>query len=467
MGQYVKEMYKKVFGVYLDDVVVWAIKAVFVLLAGGLNLMNISVQGTISIIFSIIFMTPFLVGFVYSMPNTDMSVWLKGPSSGEINWAIYVSTLIWLHTGRDVMGCMAGEAGFAPQDFIKCFAISIVMDWAGYTFSLLGAFTVPYRASEWKNGYLIDAYNQIIPGMQWFVVCGALFSFFSLYFMQFSAHVRMMWAISQKYIIISGNGQLYLKDEYKEHLEKMKAQKKLIRSASPSPVPVSARLKSKMEKKNITLKSTRQKMISIPADNNHMSVGMAKAANETSFLAPLETSMDETLNLLRSTSQPLSSAPKTIKPNRYIRVEIFPEWVGWEWERTGSPVVAVVIQTIVNLILVGLPFDQLVLASTIVGCFTYLTEFTAFIVLKYTEPDAIRPYTVPGGLWGAWAVTITKVTLVFVVFGMTISQYPHFFFWCVLYDVILVALFYLRNYFFPDDNPYIQIDDKPTPSAEP
>ncbi|ETO23743.1 amino acid transporter [Reticulomyxa filosa] len=474
-------MYKKAFGQHLHHTIVWGLKALFVLLAGILNLMNISVQGTASIICSTILMLPFFIGFFYSLPNTDFHTWVKGAPNGSVNWAIYVSTLIWfvcfsvrfffmcmhvynmryylvwfycvmvfdkcndqirLHTGRDVMGCVAGEAGFAPKDFIKCFIISIVMDWVGYTLPLIGAFTVPYDGSAWQNGYLITAYNDIIPGLQWFVICGALFSCFSLYFMEFCAHVRMMWAISQKYIIISPDGQLYLKDEYKKVLKELEDAKSASRSL------VSAATKN----------STSTPM---STGNNTLGVSIGPASASFAQDGPDDSSGLMKTNASSSFRADFAEATQRIGPvkaNRYIRVQIFPEWVGWEWERTGSPAVAVVIQTTINMVLVGLPFDNLLIVSTVIGCFTYLTEFTAFIVLKYNEPDAVRPYTVPGGLWGAWAVTVTKVGLVFTVFGMTIYDYPWMFLWCVLYDVFLIGLFYFRKYFFPDDNPYIQLE---------
>jgi len=62
--------------------------------------------------------------------------------------------------------------------------------------------------------------------------------------------------------------------------------------------------------------------------------------------------------------------------------------------------------------LVFFDFTFLVQVDTFLSCITLLFEFAAFMILKYKEPDAPRPYVVPGGMFGAWLITVPKVIVV-------------------------------------------------------
>eukprot|EP00499_Haloplacidia_sp_CaronLabIsolate_P011274 CAMPEP_0196771324 /NCGR_PEP_ID=MMETSP1104-20130614/1620_1 /TAXON_ID=33652 /ORGANISM="Cafeteria sp., Strain Caron Lab Isolate" /LENGTH=597 /DNA_ID=CAMNT_0042141443 /DNA_START=233 /DNA_END=2022 /DNA_ORIENTATION=- len=90
------------------------------------------------------------------------------------------------------------------------------------------------------------------------------------------------------------------------------------------------------------------------------------------------------------------------------RIHMLPSWVGISRSH-GVPVAAITLQALVCSALMTFDFTQLVLVDTFFNNLSLLLELASFVRLRYVEPDAPRPYRVPGGTWGLWAITIPKV----------------------------------------------------------
>jgi amino acid transporter len=82
---------------------------------------------------------------------------------------------------------------------------------------------------------------------------------------------------------------------------------------------------------------------------------------------------------------------------------------------TGAPHVSVFAHAFVGFCLMWFDFGFIVQVEYTVAATSYLLTYAAFLRLRYTEPDAPRPYVVPGGLPFAWALTVLKV----IVMGAT------------------------------------------------
>ena len=67
-------------------------------------------------------------------------------------------------------------------------------------------------------------------------------------------------------------------------------------------------------------------------------------------------------------------------------------------------------------------FWNLFAFSTLVFLLSYLVMAAAFLKLRYSDPDAPRPYRVPGGMVGAW-ITST------LVFGFIAAAMVFFMWW--------------------------------------
>eukprot|EP00697_Spironema_sp_BW2_P003111 gnl/Spiro4/14155_TR7609_c0_g1_i1.p1 gnl/Spiro4/14155_TR7609_c0_g1~~gnl/Spiro4/14155_TR7609_c0_g1_i1.p1 ORF type:complete len:426 (-),score=96.36 gnl/Spiro4/14155_TR7609_c0_g1_i1:177-1454(-) len=99
-----------------------------------------------------------------------------------------------------------------------------------------------------------------------------------------------------------------------------------------------------------------------------------------------------------------------------------PFFLGWSWQRyTGTirPIAAIVFSGAVSLALSGLPFNFLVQFYLLIRIINLLLEYAALIYLRYSEPDTPRPYRVPCGMFGAWAVGFPSlvISIVAIVFA--------------------------------------------------
>jgi L-asparagine transporter-like permease len=78
---------------------------------------------------------------------------------------------------------------------------------------------------------------------------------------------------------------------------------------------------------------------------------------------------------------------------------------------------------------------------------TLLLEFFAFLRLRYVEKDTERPFKVPFGNTGAWAITIPKII---VLSGVLLAQSSRIWLFCGVFN-LAISLVYLvwRHYQHP------------------
>uniref|UniRef100_H3H8M7 Uncharacterized protein n=1 Tax=Phytophthora ramorum TaxID=164328 RepID=H3H8M7_PHYRM len=77
---------------------------------------------------------------------------------------------------------------------------------------------------------------------------------------------------------------------------------------------------------------------------------------------------------------------------------------------------------------------------------TLLLEFFAFLRLKYVEKDTERPFVVPFGNTGAWAITVPKIL---VLSGVLLAQKRHVWVTCGLFNVAVSSAYLVWRRFQP------------------
>ncbi len=80
--------------------------------------------------------------------------------------------------------------------------------------------------------------------------------------------------------------------------------------------------------------------------------------------------------------------------------------------KTGAPWVAIVVCAVGWAACLSLGFERLVILDVLLTGLSILLEFCALVVLRVREPDLVRPYRVPGGLFGAVAIGIGPLALI-------------------------------------------------------
>ncbi|KAI4353047.1 hypothetical protein L6164_002025 [Bauhinia variegata] len=87
--------------------------------------------------------------------------------------------------------------------------------------------------------------------------------------------------------------------------------------------------------------------------------------------------------------------------------------------RHGTPLTGILFSASGVILLSLLSFREIVAAENFLYCFGMTLEFIAFILLRIGNPDAPRPYKVPGGTAGAILICIPPVILICFVLAFS------------------------------------------------
>ena len=90
-------------------------------------------------------------------------------------------------------------------------------------------------------------------------------------------------------------------------------------------------------------------------------------------------------------------------------------------KKSRAPWVAIIALAMGWAMCLGLGFARLVTLDILLYGFSLLLEFIALVVLRFREPDLARPFRVPGGLIGAFAIGIPPMLLL----GFSIIRSEH------------------------------------------
>jgi amino acid transporter len=80
--------------------------------------------------------------------------------------------------------------------------------------------------------------------------------------------------------------------------------------------------------------------------------------------------------------------------------------------QAGVPWVSVALCSIAWALALGMSFERLISIDLVLYGAALVLEFVALVVLRVKEPELLRPFQVPGGLWGAVAVGVGPTLLI-------------------------------------------------------
>jgi amino acid transporter len=371
-------------------------KLFMVIIGAIFNIFNITTLGNSSIIFSVIILLPFIIGFSYSIPNINVEAWTNTKpynDSGEYQWGLFLSSMIWLHCGWDSVGSLTAELNFPKSEIFLCFVFGIILDFLSYVIPVIGALTVKCDDNCWDDGYLYTAYDKIIPHLGIFVVISGFISSFSLYIAELAVQARSFWALSQPKVLLIKSGEMIIEGHNDIYYD------------------------DEMNIINISDYYDKEFNMNEEIELKHVQNDDNSASKDINDEEDVELNQ---LNDKQQSKQELNQNDKDLNQNnniiKTIKIGIFPQWLcGTKWAKTGAPVRGVLLQSVISSILILFDFEALLAGTMLVASFTWSLEFISFVILRYTEPDTDRPFKVPGGMFIAWLITIDKIILVIIL----------------------------------------------------
>lgn len=322
----------------LTDRQVLMIKLCIVVAGALINLLRVRLLGNISAIITLAVLSPFIAGFCSTITKIVPSKqWTYSPPDGNHrDWAAFLSTLLWLHTGWDGLGAVAGEVKNGKTSYIKAVVLCALMNCLVYSTAIISAATVPVPTEgindPWGDAYLLDVSEYFFRNGGFYIAIASAIDNICMYFVAISSTSR----------------------------------------------------------------------------------GISKMADDGRY--------DE------------------LEQNK---VAMLPGFMGLELKATSSPVIAIVVQSILIMCLVQFDFTFLVEVDAFANSISLLLEFVSFIRLRYTEPEANRPYKVPGGMCVAWTITILKLIFVIAIIVLMAGEFAPLI--CIVgFNLLITIVYFIR-----------------------
>lgn len=95
-----------------------------------------------------------------------------------------------------------------------------------------------------------------------------------------------------------------------------------------------------------------------------------------------------------------------------------PRFLGWRVGPGRAPVPAILAQAVFVAFLMSFSFSELAVIDTASNNVSLLLEIASFLYLKHTKPGLRRPFAVPFGTWGGWAISIPKFIVIVFFFAI-------------------------------------------------
>lgn len=137
----------------------WLIGVVVISIITWINIRGVELVGLTSVVFTLLVLAPFAAMVLWGAPRVDPSSWLG--RTGNVDWALLVSVILWNTSGWDNAGCLAGEVKDPQKNYPRAMAIAVVVVTLAYLLPLAVGVGVDQRWGEWKEGYFPKVAAQI------------------------------------------------------------------------------------------------------------------------------------------------------------------------------------------------------------------------------------------------------------------------------------------------------------------
>jgi amino acid transporter len=328
----------------------WMVKGLALLLVFSANAVGMRLVALASVAMSLFVLAPFVLEPL-SIEAFNVATW--GQVAPQVDWSLFLSTILWNYQGWDSLGCVAGEVKDGGRTYPIAIGIAMLLITINYAFPVAAGIMIEPDFSGWHEGMLETIAMRVGRWLGVWVGAAAVIATLGEFNVVMACSSRALWATA----------------DYK----------------------------------------------------------------------------------------------------------MLPSFLAIEWQRFGTPIAAILFQTLTTAVLMSFSFEFLVVLDTFFNKYvcppaktmriitdvclfpldstSLLLEFFAFLRLKYVEKNTERPFTVPGGNAGAWAITIPKIV---VLSGVLIAQSKHVWLFCGSFNLAVMAAYAVWKRFQPSAKPRLR-----------
>ena len=140
----------------------WLIGTTVILAITWLNIRGIQLVGFMSIVFTLFVLAPFVTMVILGASRVETSHWFA--STGNVNWPLLLSVLLWNTCGWDNAGCCAGEVEKPAKTYPRAMTVAVLLVTLSYLLPMVVGVSVATNWSEWKEGLFPKIAAQIGGG---------------------------------------------------------------------------------------------------------------------------------------------------------------------------------------------------------------------------------------------------------------------------------------------------------------
>ena len=170
----------------------YVVSVVFIIVGSIPAFLGMEDMGSVAAIMMGLIIAPFVLGIGKGIPTITTSNW--GDVNSNVDIGGMLSVGIWMYTGFLALGALGGEVE-NHKVFIKGSLMALFIDTAMYILPLIVALQVP---GDWKDGFLVTAFDTIWPGLGVGVSLAGAMSGFGLFCSSLACFGRTIWGVADK-----------------------------------------------------------------------------------------------------------------------------------------------------------------------------------------------------------------------------------------------------------------------------
>eukprot|EP00457_Paulinella_chromatophora_P007077 gb/GEZN01007097.1/.p1 GENE.gb/GEZN01007097.1/~~gb/GEZN01007097.1/.p1 ORF type:complete len:481 (+),score=62.67 gb/GEZN01007097.1/:31-1473(+) len=172
------------------------IKVSVLLICLALNLRGMELVGCASVALATVVLLPLLLFFVFSLPHMRVAQWEVFPPS--VDWALFLSSILWLYSGFDDAGAIAAEVIFPVRTYTRGMYTALLLTFLCYLLPVLSALTrTPVGDySKWHNGFFAIAASQEAKWLGLWVTIACVLSQMAQYNANLATDARVIWSMA-------------------------------------------------------------------------------------------------------------------------------------------------------------------------------------------------------------------------------------------------------------------------------
>jgi len=147
-----------------------------------INIVGVQIVGRLSVIFTVLVISPFLILSIWGMPQLDQSALTKTPPSFEqADWGLFLSVILWNTLGWNNVGSVAGEIKEPHKTYPRGLIIAVVLVILSYVWPLMVAVSLERNYDQWYVGYYSDIAGSLSEGLKYYTSTIGLVSALGLF----------------------------------------------------------------------------------------------------------------------------------------------------------------------------------------------------------------------------------------------------------------------------------------------